>query len=322
MSLTLLQTHESLLVFILAVALSRLLPLHSWYHPNAFYSHLFAMIGKRVYQPNTNKQQWYIAGSLAFLLPIATIVVLIFGISSFALYPVWVDGLLLYLCLYNPIFERKAQKIAKLLDLGQKATARQLSTQLVVRDTRNLSEVGIIKACIESLCLNQVRQFWVIVLLYLGTGPWLMLAYKLMLLCNHAWRKTLPPNSYFMKPLERTLFVVEWPFIRMFVALLSLLQNYKKTWHYIRLYGRHCYQTNSGWILSLFAASLNVQLGGPALYQGERFQKMRFGTERHPLSADIRETIRLLNYLRWFLLALICLLWAALNLFLQTQLRN
>ncbi|MGO2562854.1 MAG: cobalamin biosynthesis protein, partial [Pseudoalteromonas nigrifaciens] len=68
------------------------------------------------------------------------------------------------------------------------------------------------------------------------------------------------------------------------------------------------YQTNTGWLLSTCSASLGVQLGGPAVYFGERFNKMRIGTERLPIAEDVPITINRLNQARVFwLLVVVCI---------------
>jgi len=307
--LSVLQAHEGLLVFLGAVVLSQLLPLNSWYHPNSFLSHLFKNIAKRVYKKSHPAHQLMISGTLAFVLPVAVILALIFGIKAFALFPNWIDGLLLYLCLETSSGLRKVDKIARFLELNQKATAKQMTSQLVARDTASLSEMGIVKACVESISLNHIRQFWLVILFYVIAGPWLMVTYKLLLLINHAWRTFVLPNSYFLKPLNKTLFILEYPLIRVLIALLSIFQNYKKTWHYINHYGKHAYQSNSGWILSLFAASLNIQIGGPAHYLGEKLKKTRIGLERPPVPHDLKVATTLIRQLQRFGVLFIALIW-------------
>lgn len=317
---TVLQAHEGLLIFLIAILLSQLLPLSSWYHPATFIGHVFKLIAQRVYKNNHPPQQLFVSGTLAFSLPIVVILMLLFGIREFALFPQWIDGVLLYLCIESSAGSKKAEKVAKFLSLDQKATAKQMTTQLVARETKGLSEMGLVKANIESLCLNHIRQFWVMLLFYLVAGPWLMVTYKLLLIANRAWRKVVLPTSYFMKPINSTLFAIEYPIIRLLISLLSLFQNYKKTKHYIHHYGKHAYQTNSGWILSLFAASLNVQLGGPAHYLGEKLQKTRIGIERAPVPEDIYIATALIRQLKWFGVLLITLVWVLINLALNVKL--
>lgn len=317
---TVLQAHEGLLIFLLAILSSQLLPLSSWYHPATFTSHIFKLIAERVYKKSHPRHQLLVSGTLAFILPTLVILIILFGIREFALFPNWIDGVLLYLCLESSASSKKTEKIAKFLSLNQKATAKQMATLLVVRETSSLSEMGIVKASIESLCLKHIREFWVMIVFYLLAGPWLMVTYKLLLTTNHAWRKVILPTSYFMKPIHKTLFVMEYPIVRLIISLLSIFQNFKKTWHYIHHYGKHAYQTNSGWILSLFAASLNVQLGGPAHYLGEKLQKTRIGIERPPIPEDIYLATALIRQLKWFGVLLITLVWVLINLALNVKL--
>lgn len=309
-----LQAHEGLLIFLLAVVSSQLLPLSSWYHPATATAHIFKLIANRVYKKSHPPHQLLVSGTLAFLLPTLVILVLLFGIREFAFFPNWIDGVLLYLCLESSSAGKKTEKIAKFLSLNQKATAKQMTAQLVARETASLSEMGIVKASIESLCLKHIREFWVMIMFFLLAGPWLMVTYKVLLTTNHAWRKVILPTSYFMRPINKTLFVFEYPIVRLVISLLSVFQNFKKTWHYIHHYGKHAYQTNSGWILSLFAASLNIQLGGPAHYLGDKLQKTRIGIERTPTGEDIYLATALIRQLKWFGILLITLVWVLLNL--------
>ena len=57
--------------------------------------------------------------------------------------------------------------------------------------------------------------------------------------------------------------------------------------------------------MSACSASVGVQLGGPAMYQAQRFNKMRIGTERLPKAEDIAVLVSRLNQARGFWLLVI-----------------
>ncbi|CAM4232436.1 cobalamin biosynthesis protein CobD/CbiB [Pseudoalteromonas byunsanensis] len=310
MMLELMQAHQGLLIFVLSLSAAHLLPLQRSYHPNTVVLLVFKGIAQRVYQSQAPSSYLALSGTLAFVLPVLTIVILCFLLAQFAYYPNWLGGLVLYLCLDTRINTR-AKRIATLLKQGQKSTARQLLQGVVARDVSQLSKVGIAKACIDSTSLRTIRHYYVIIIFYLFLGPIAALSYKLLLLCDHAWRDCIKPNSRFLAPLKHTIYFTEWLPLRAFVLLMALFLNPKKVAHYIKHYARYFYQRNSGWILALFAANLRVQLGGPCFYLEQRFEKMRLGIERHPEPEDIDALLGLLKRIQAFFLLLVALSWLA-----------
>ncbi|WP_238937615.1 cobalamin biosynthesis protein CobD/CbiB [Pseudoalteromonas sp. S16_S37] len=308
MLLEFMQAQQGLLIFILSLAAAHSVPLLNSYHPNTILSLVFKAIAKRVYRSTAPGGYQHLSGTLAFLLPSLTVIILCFAIAQFAYYPNWLGGIVLYLCLDTRVTIR-AKRIATLLKQGQKSTARQLLSNIVARDVEKLSSVGISKACIDSTSLTTVRHYYMIIIFYLLLGPLAALTYKLLLLCDHAWRSEIKPNSRFMSTLKSSIYIIEWLPIRAFVLLVAMPLHVKKVMHYLKHYARYFYQKNSGWVLSLFAANLKVQLGGPCFYLGDRFEKMRLGIERHPEPSDIDSLLNLLNRIRVFFFLVLALCW-------------
>ena len=224
---------------------------------------------------------------------------------EFAFYPELLAGLILYLCLESKAIEKKALRVAKLVKQNQKSTARELVKPLLAREVNKLSAPGIIKALIESLILRTARNYFTVIFIFLLLGPIAALAYRLLTLMQHAWRTDISPNSHFLKPLKILLFIIEFIPVRLLALTIAASKASKQSMHYIKHYGRHFYQTNTGWILSVCSASIGVQLGGPAVYFGKRFNKMRIGTERLPKAEDVPVIINRLNQARAFWLLVI-----------------
>ncbi|ATD09206.1 cobalamin biosynthesis protein [Pseudoalteromonas piscicida] len=309
---SLLQAHEGLIIFLLAIFASLGVRLSTLYHPNLILSLVFKAIAERVYRPKAASSYQLLSGTLGFLLPILTITVLTHAIISFAFYPNWLGGLVLFLCL-DISHESRVKRISALIKSKQKVTARAVLQGMVARDVEKLTELGICKAAIDSTALNTLRHFFVIALLYLAAGPYLALFYKLLLLCDHAWRQVMLPSSRFMASLSRMIWLVEFVPIRLLITCFSLLLRPKQTWHYIKYYGRHFSQTNTGWALSFFAANLHTQLAGPRFYFGERFDVMRVGAKAQPSSEHIQHLLGLLNQMRWLFIATSALLLVIIN---------
>jgi len=299
------QNHLDIIVFFVALLAERFFPLVSWYHPNTFLTVIFSALCERLYNPTNPKSYQYLASTLAFTLTILVIVTLIVLFLEFAFYPELLNGLILYLLLSSRAQEKKSLRIARLLKLNQKATARELLASLVARDVSRLSAPGICKATMESLVLQSARHYFAVIFFYLLGGAILALVYRLLTLIHQAWRKNLKPNNPFLAPIAKLLFVLEWLPTRLVALTIAATNASKQCIHYIKYYGRHFYQTNTGWLLSVTSAALQVQLGGPALYQGERFNKMRVGTDRLPDADDIPALVNRLNQAKAFWLLLI-----------------
>lgn len=304
--------HQGLIIFLLAVLASMVVKLSTLYHPNLILTLIFKAIAQRVYRADASASYQTLSGTLGFVLPITTIVVLTSAIISFAFYPQWLGGLVLFLCLDNR-HEGRAKRISQLLKSQQKVTARAVLKGMVARDVEQLSSMGIAKATLDSTALNTMRHFFVMALLYLLQGPFLALTYKLLLLCDHAWRQVLKPDAKFMKTLQRLIWLVELLPLRLLLCLFMLLMSPKRTWHYIKHYGRHVKQTNSGWVLSFFAANLATQLAGPRFYHGTRFNLMRIGAKSQPSELQISHLLSLLMQMRWLFIATTTLLWVSAN---------
>ena len=299
------QNHLDFIAFIVALLAERFLPLVSWYHPNTALVAVFNAIGKRIYKSKEPNSYQYLSSLLASTLILSVILTIIIVLLEFAFYPELLAGLILYLCLESKSIDKKALRIAKLTKQNQKSAARELLKPLLARDVNKLSAPGIIKALIESLILRTARYYFVVIFIFLILGPIAALAYRLLTLIQQAWRNEIAPNSPFLKPLKIILFVIELIPMRLLALTIAASKATKQSMHYIKHYGRHFYQKNTGWLLSTCSASLGVQLGGPSVYFGARFNKMRIGTDRLPTADDVPVIINRLNQARAFWLLVI-----------------
>ena len=294
------QSHLDFIVFIIALLAERFLPLVSWYHPNTVLVAVFRAIGKRIYNKKNTNSYHYLAAILACVLVLSVILIIITLLLEFAFYPELLAGLILYLCLESQSLTKKARRIAKLTKQNQKSAARELLKPILAREVSKLSTAGIIKALIESLILRTARYYFVVIFIFLLLGPIAALGYRLLTLMQQAWRHDVSPNSAFLKPLKLILFVIEYIPVRLLSLTIAASKATKQSIHYIKHYGQHFYQTNTGWLLSACSASLGVQLGGPAMYFNKRYNKMRVGTDRLPNADDVPAVLNRLNQARAF----------------------
>ena len=297
-------SHELLEIFVLLLALTaeRWLTLPRSYHPATLLFVIFSNLQNRVYKQNDAKNYQILSGSLAAILPLMVILALCYGLLIFASYPELLSGLVLYLCLESQKLEQSINRLPLLLRQKQKSAARDLLRVWLRRETKNLSEPGLIKAAIEALTLRSTRLYFAVLFFYLIGGPIAALGYRILTIMHASWSKQYLPNSPFIQPIRNLTYILEWLPTRIVAVCIALSKETKMSFHYINHYGNHFYHKNTGWLLSCMSAALKVQLGGPAFYCGTRFAKIRVGQYPVPILPSIKHAITLINRVKvlWF----------------------
>jgi adenosylcobinamide-phosphate synthase len=302
-------SHELLGIFVLLLALiaERWLTLPRSYHPATLLFVIFSNLQKRVYKKNDTKNHQILSGTLATALPLMVILALCYGLLEFASYPELLSGLILYLCLESQKLEQSIKRLPLLLRQKQKSAARDLLRVWLRRETKNLSEPGLIKAAIETLTLRSTRLYFTVLFFYLLGGPIAALGYRILTIMHASWSKQYLPDSPFIQPIRNLTYLLEWLPARIVAICIALSKETKVSFHYINHYGNHFYHKNTGWLLSCMSAALKSQLGGPAFYCGTRFAKVRIGQYPVPTLSSIKHAISLINRVKVLWLCFIIL---------------
>ncbi len=299
---TLLQEHTPFVVLFVAITLEYWLPIFPGYHPKYLLDLLITNLVKRIYKPEHSDPYQVLSGALSLLVPLFIVLLPVYGILAFASYPEAISAFILYLCLEHRQIEKVTKRVTVLMKQNQKSAAKDLLRTWLRRDTSTLSEPGIIKATIETLILRIGRHYFSVLMLFLLFGIYGALTYRLLTIIHNNWSKYCAIGVKFVQPVAKLLYLLEWLPIRVMVCTILLLKETSLGIKYIKFYGSHCYQINSGWLLSCISAALKIQLGGPAIYHNVKFKKIRISQHRMPVIADIERTQTLLNKVKliWF----------------------
>ncbi len=275
--------------------LSRLLP-------------LFQALGNKVNRPERQSAERYFAGILLPLLLSGVLLFLLLLLLTLAGFEIWLSLVLLILLLELQPHERLATSLNRLLRKGDLKTARKVLQPYVLRDTAPLSELGIIKAGCECLCLRLFSSWFAVLTWYLILdieGAFIM---QCVFVLNSAFNAKLPQNSHFGLGSRRVLQAMLLPPALLY-ALLHLFNMRGFAQIRAGLTGaRSCTAAPcSGFILSLSACSLNISLGGPRYYAGNLQRFARLGGRLEPQRPAL---IRMLSHLRFYGFLLICLSFA------------
>ena len=205
---------------------------------------------------------------------------------------------------------RESRQVVRWVAAGNLDEARRSLALIVGRETSSLDEAGILRACIETVAENTSDGVIApLFYLFLG-GPLLGLLYKAV--------NTLDSMIGYRDDRYREL---GWAAARLddlvnllparLTGLLMVLAAFPlglNGWNALKILLRDARKPsspNAGFPEAAVAGALGVQLGGPATYFGQRFEKPTLGdADRLPTVAAYRATVRLMYLTAFFGLAL------------------
>jgi adenosylcobinamide-phosphate synthase len=194
-----------------------------------------------------------------------------------------VETVLIYFCISARDLEKSAMNVYRLLVENNIENARKELAMIVGRDTSDLSEEAISRACVETVAENLVDG--VVAPLFfaaLGGAP-LALAYKMTntldsmvgyknekyLLFGKASARIDDAANYLPARLS-VLFIA--------VAAKILTGNGSRAYQTAKTEGRNHTSPNAGYSEASFAGAFTIKLGGPNYYHGKLVEKPYIGT--------------------------------------------
>ncbi len=231
--------------------------------------------------------------------------------------------ILLASCFAGKSLRVAVEDVLRSLDTEDLTIARSRLSLYVGRDTDNLSKSEILRALLETIAENTVDGitaplFYAILGTFIpsiGAAP-LALAYKAASTLDSMVGYRREPYSdlgWFSAQLEDRL---TWIPCRLTVLTLSLFSGQPlKTLEVCRRDGIKDPSPNSGWSEAVYAATLNVQLGGQNTYQGVVKNKPLLGNPLEAISVtkiDRALTLTRYCFLTW--LGISTTLWFAMTM--------
>ncbi len=283
------------------------------HEPLRFFQFYCLQLGNKVNNRKNSTQQQTIAGLLALLVTLVPIAIILWLFAGFvAVDYVW-QGLLLYLALGSLNLGQVNIGIAQALVAKQNYLAKQTLKPLLLRETEQLSQVGLSKAAIEMHLLRSLQQIYVVSFLFIIFGPLAALSYRLMLEMHYCWNTKLGQYKHFGFYSQLVTQLIQWLPSRLMALLILLSTLGRGSLLFWRLTRGHFFKLNNDFFIAVHAFSLAVRLGGVAMYQGEKLRKAAFNDlGKQPEPRDIIKATRKVNfsiYSSLFLLALLALSW-------------
>lgn len=308
----------SALLLIAALLFSRIISIPLAYHPLSFFAVFCQALATKVHPnvPRTTTQQ-QISGVLALLLAVGLPMILLACTYMLASWSLLIDAIVLLCCSNWQLYHAQAQRISQNVEKSLLSLARTQARLLLLRDTKPLSQLGLIKAMIESLTLRFSQHIVAMVVWYLIAGAMGLLCYRLCQIASQQWSVKLNTYQYFGQAACRVhaiLCVIPYSLS----ALLYRLQSVKirsATPRPTSVEGQPMPLTKL-WLLQHVSRALHVSLVGPLYYRQQLVKRIRLQQTNEPNIADLNRLFRLQHNQFTLIVLLLCAL-VAVSLFSQ-----
>lgn len=303
----------TVLILISALLCSKLLPIPVIYHPLSFVAAFCTALAHKVHpDPARPITQQRLSGALALLVVVSIPVILLNTSYLFASWAYLIDAIVLIACFNWQPYVQQAVKVTLSLEKHLISLARTQSRLLLLRDTKPLNQLGLVKALLESLALRFSQQIIALTFWYLLAGATGALAYRLCQIASQQWSVKITHFKHFGYVAARVhLLLCIIPYVMS--ALLLWLQRGNKSLK------PRCVSAESELpkvktiLLQQLSRTLQVSLGGPAYYRKQLFRRVRLQQNLEPDIGDIKRLLRLQQH-QFTLLLLLLLGLAGLQL--------
>ncbi|MCU4676694.1 cobalamin biosynthesis protein [Catenovulum sp. 2E275] len=282
------------LILFVALVLDWKLPISDKYHPVYFFRQVVERLADKVHpDPKRHKSQLQISGTLALISAILPVMIILYLFMPLVEVSWFIDIIVVWVCLSYQHCALAHQKIAQALFKGKKYLARDRLSDWVLRDTDNLSELGIVKASIENQVLRSGYFYHAIIFWYLLAGPVFVLGFRLLLELNQSWNAKQARFFHFAQPTKWLLHILAWLPLRLFA--LSLCLNWQQLKQVIKLNAKNWRFSNSLAALAAASICLKVQLGGAVSYASVKLRRVQLTQYRLAKAADIGQIDKFLR---------------------------
>ncbi|MDR5749821.1 MULTISPECIES: adenosylcobinamide-phosphate synthase CbiB [unclassified Caballeronia] len=210
------------------------------------------------------------AGILAWfaaVVPPVAIAWLLVSVLPFALACI-VHVVLLWFALGARSLRDHIAPIARALGRGDLDEARTLTARIVSRETANADEGALSRAAVESALENGNDAIFGALFWFAVAGGPGALAFRLANTLDAMWGYRTPRYLRFGWAAARFDDVLNFVPARLTAASYALLGDTRTAWHCWRTQAPSWDSPNAGPVMASGAGSLNVLIGGPAVYNG------------------------------------------------------
>ena len=284
----------------------------SWiYHPIRIIGHLISGLEKKLYKEGTSPESLRRRGTILWIgtAGIATLVPCLLLWAAFQIHPVLYFLLQSFWCwqlLATKSLKTESMKVKQALDTGTIEDGRKAVSMIVGRDTKSLTEEGVVKAAVETVAENTsdgiIAPLFYMMIGGAGLGFFYkavntmdsMVGYKNDRYLDFGRTAARMDDLFNLIPARLSAFLMIGA-----AGILGLFDSghysMANAWKIYRR-DRHNHKSpNAAQTESVCAGALSVRLAGNAWYFGKLYEKPYIGDDIRPIEReDIRRANRLL----------------------------
>ena len=298
--------YSSAVTLLLMIALKAVVGVFITQKPSSFFNFYCQRLADKVNKASSSSRQQNISGLIAIIVTLVPILTILWLFETL-IEVIWLwHALLLYFALGNIGLSKKSKDIARELVANNNYQAKQEISPKLLRATEQLSALGISKACIEMQVLRSSQLLVCVGFYYLVFGPLSALSFRLMLEMHYAWNVKMTRFVHFGAAVNHIVKLLQWLPSRLFALILLLGTVGKNTLLCWRLTRVKFLQTGNSLLLHILALSLEVRLGGVAMYKSNKLRKTSFNDQaRQPQATDIIHASKRINYALYICILLV-----------------
>lgn len=206
------------------------------------------------------------------------------------------DTALLYFALGHKSLHQHAEAVIHALSENRPEQAKLAASYMVSRDS---AAIEPIPATIESVLENGNDGVLGALFWFMLTGGVGALAFRLINTMDAMWGYKNVRYYYFGWAAARLDDVVSYFPARFTALTYALLGNTQTAWQSWQRQAPLWDSPNAGPVMASGAGAMQVNLGGPACYQGEWHQRPSLGSGRMPTQRDIARALALVRHGVW-----------------------
>jgi adenosylcobinamide-phosphate synthase len=228
------------------------------------------------------------------VLPPALIAAWLVAVLPFAL-ACAIHILLLWFALGARSLDDHIAPIARALAQRNLAEARMLTSRIVSRETAHADEAALSRAAVESTLENGNDAIFGALFWFAVAGGPGALAFRLANTLDAMWGYRTPRYLRFGWAAAHIDDVLNWIPARLTATSYALLGDTRTAWRCWREQAPRWDSPNAGPVMASGAGSLNVLLGGPAVYHGSVEQRPTLGAGQPATATHVMAALQLVQ---------------------------
>ena len=265
------------------------------WHPLVGFGRLAHWIEKKYFIESLPSHLQKRVGILAVISILVLFFVPVYFFQKITLFNWLIAPIILYVCIAANSLKQHGEDVFKALECDDLLLARKNVAKMVSRDCQKMDAMAVRKACLESVLENGADAIFAPIFWFLVAGPVGVILYRISNTLDAMWGYKTPQYLYFGWAAARLDDVLNVIPARLTALSYLLLGNKRLGWQCWRTQARSLNSPNAGVVMTAGAGSLNIQLGGAAVYHGKLTEKIRFGGYKLPENKDLMRVNKLID---------------------------